>query len=252
MASNSKQVDFLICGTQKGGTTALRSYLRDHPDIEMPEEELHFFDNEVLFEGGSPDYSLYHSHFHNQSGNTLWGETTPIYMYWEPCPRRIYEYNPNMKLICLLRDPVERAYSHWNMEFNRGNEQLRFEDAVKQEQERLSNCKYTQHRVYSYLDRGFYSEQLKKLSEYFDRANFLLLKSSDLQNKWEETLRRVTTFLEISDFKVKNPQRLIHVSSYNSKLSMEDSNKLKKVFYEDMKILSQDFDVDVYKCEATE
>ena len=100
-----RAVDFVVCGTQKGGTSALDAYLREHPEICMAvRKELHFFDNEKKFSSGKPDYSKYHDSFNPQKLHKLLGETTPIYMYWNESPRRIWEYNPNMKLIVLLRN----------------------------------------------------------------------------------------------------------------------------------------------------
>ena len=107
--STDKKVDFLVCGTQKGGTTALRAYLQKHNSIDMPKNELHFFDNDSLFGEKRIDYAQYHKSFSNNDGMSVWGETTPIYMYWKECPKRIFDYNPQMKLIFLLGGPVKRA-----------------------------------------------------------------------------------------------------------------------------------------------
>ena len=79
----AKKVDFLIAGTQKGGTSALDAYLREHPEIRMANrKEVHFFDNEVIFNSNKPDYSMYHSLFQPVGPQMLLGEATPIYMYW--------------------------------------------------------------------------------------------------------------------------------------------------------------------------
>ncbi len=131
------KVGFLICGTQKGGTTALDAYLREHPEVCMANaKEVHFFNDGPRFSGGDPDYSPYHAYFSPEPAHKVIGEATPIYMYWETAPRRIWEYNPNMKLIVLLRNPIARAFSHWNMETRRSSETLSFIDAIKNEDER--------------------------------------------------------------------------------------------------------------------
>ena len=120
-------VDFLICGTQKGGTSALHEYLSEHPDLCLSAtKELHFFDNEELFQQGAPDYAPCHAAFRQKMPSQLAGESTPIYMYWEPSPKRIWEYNPRMKLIVLLRNPIDRAYAHWNMERSGGRRAFPF------------------------------------------------------------------------------------------------------------------------------
>src|SRR3954470_7937054 len=152
------RVNFVIGGTQKGGTSALNRFLRQHPEICMPDErkELHYFDREEEFRG-RPNYKHYHANFKPQRGQRVLGEATPIYMYWEPAPRRIWSYNPQMKWILLLRDPAERAFSHWHMARARDEETLPFAQAIAQEPERCREALPLQHRVYSYIDRGFYA-----------------------------------------------------------------------------------------------
>jgi hypothetical protein len=163
-----KPIDFIICGTQKGGTSALDAYLREHPEICMADhKEVHFFDNEDNFSRSKPDYSKYHSHFSPKTTHNIVGEATPIYMYWNDAPRRIWEYNPNVKLIVLLRNPIERAYSHWNMERQRNVENLSFWDAIQNEKERCRETLPLQHRLYSYVDRGFYLGQIRRLWAFF-------------------------------------------------------------------------------------
>src|SRR5438270_7515149 len=130
------KVDFVIGGTQKGGTSALASFLRQHPQICMPEKkELHFFDDEENFRR-RPSYRAYHAHFQPRQDQRRCGEATPIYMYWDPAPVRIWEYNPEMKWIVILRDPAERAFSAWRMEKARERESLAFDEAIDRETER--------------------------------------------------------------------------------------------------------------------
>ena len=143
-------VDFIVAGAQKGGTTALDFYLRQHPNICMATgKEVHFFDTEKFFQGHKVDYDEYHSRFEPNASHVLVGEATPIYMYWHYAPRRIWEYNSKMKLIILLRNPIERAYSHWNMERSRNWEHLPFWDAIQYESQRCREALPYQHRVYS-------------------------------------------------------------------------------------------------------
>src|SRR5437773_9217482 len=131
------RVDFVIGGTQKGGTSALDSFLRQHPEICMPQtkKELHYFDKEENFDG-PPNYKKYHANFKAEPQHRVIGEATPIYMYWNAAPGRIWTYNPEMKWILVLRNPVERAFSAWNMETKRRAEDLPFKQAVEREPER--------------------------------------------------------------------------------------------------------------------
>ena len=107
---------FIIIGAQKSGTSALHSMLRQHPQIMVPgEKELHFFDDGLIRYG---DFSTYHSSFplpFQLSPNKITGEASPSYLYHPDCPKRIYNYSPGMLLVAVLREPVSRAYSGWNM-----------------------------------------------------------------------------------------------------------------------------------------
>src|SRR5262245_65414495 len=101
------KIDFVSCGTQKGGTSVLDVYLRGHPRICMAEKkEVHFFDNEDAFSNGTPDYSQYHSVFKPTAPCQIFGEATPIYMYWRDAPRRMWQYNASLKLIEIVGERV--------------------------------------------------------------------------------------------------------------------------------------------------
>src|SRR5438094_818114 len=175
-------VNFVIGGTQKGGTSALDSFLRQHPEICLPEtkKELHYFDREKNFEK-RPNYKQYHAYFRPKPRHRVMGEATPSYMYWTATPYRIWRYNPEMKWILVLRNPVERAFSGWNMETKRGTEHLSFKEAVEQEAVRCRKALPLQHRVFSYVDRGFYAHQVRRLFNIFGEGNLLILLTEDLR-----------------------------------------------------------------------
>ncbi|MTW23150.1 sulfotransferase domain-containing protein [Allochromatium palmeri] len=193
------RVDFLIAGTQKGGTRTLGTYLRLHPGIRMPQrKEVHFFDHENHFTGRkTPNYEAYHRYFHDTEASALHGEGTPIYMYWRPAAQRIHAYNPEIKLILLLRNPITRAYSHWNMEYRRNADKIPFLDALLTEQERCCTAAPLQHRVFSYLDRGRYTEQLERLFAYFPRQQIHIIKSEYLWSQPQEALDGICEFLGV-------------------------------------------------------
>lgn len=195
----NRRVDFVIGGTQKGGTTALWRYLREHPDICLSsKKEVHFFDRERYFKCDSADYSKYHRRF-TRSGcadNRIWGDKTPIYMYWYSAPRRIWEYNPNMKWILLLRNPIERAYSHWHMTHRRGKlPGIDFMDAIQNERIRARESLPFQDNRHSFVDRGFYSDQLRRIWSYFPRQQTLIMKSEAFKTGPKEILQEVYRFL---------------------------------------------------------
>ncbi|NCU31833.1 MAG: sulfotransferase, partial [Candidatus Moranbacteria bacterium] len=123
-----KKVDFLIGGVQKGGTTSLSAELSAHPDILFSKKkEIHYFDLHY-----KKSESWYHKHFAFMP-NKINGECSPFYMYWRPCYKRIHTYNPNIKWIFLLRNPIERAFSAYTMSKNRNRESLTFSEAIRTE-----------------------------------------------------------------------------------------------------------------------
>ena len=233
------RVNFVIGGTQKGGTSALDSFLRQHPQICMPKtkKELHYFDNEKNF-SGRPDYKKYHAHFQPMPQHRVIGEATPIYMYWNAAPSRIWSYNPNMKWILVLRNPVERAFSAWNMETQRKTEHLSFKEAVEREQERCREALPLQHRHFSYIDRGFYTPQLRRLFNIFGQNNCLVLLNEDLRANHHNTLRTVFEFLGV-DGGVAPPEARIFEHDYNETIDPELYSNLADIFYFDTKELER-------------
>ncbi len=233
--STDDLVNFAICGTQKGGTSALYSYLREHPEICMADrKEVHFFDNESLFVKGKADYSQYHAFFNPKASHRLVGEATPIYMYWHDAPRRMWEYNPNMKLVVVLRNPVDRAYSHWNMEQSRNAETLSFWDAIQNEELRCREALPSQHRVYSYVDRGFYLEQLTRLWRYFPKDNVLVIKNEYLKDQPGACLRDVCGFLGVDRFESVNPKQ-VHSRPYSSDIGDKEKEHLQLIFQHEIR-----------------
>jgi hypothetical protein len=224
------KVDFIVCGAQKAGTTALDAYLRAHPEIGMANwKEVHFFDFEKNFASGKADYSQYHAVFSPLPSNKLIGEATPIYMYWHEAPKRIWQYNPDMKLIAILRNPIDRAYSHWNMEYDRKTDSLPFREALQSEARRCREALPYQHRVYSYVDRGFYTEQLRRLWTYFPKEQVLVLKNEELRDSPNETLKKVTDFLGVAP--LNNIEHIeVHSRQYSSGMADQEKEYLRSVF----------------------
>ena len=231
-----RKIGFIICGAQKAGTSALVAYLEEHPLLCMADvKEVHYFDNDEYFMSDAPDYSIYHSSFTHADEHLLLGESTPIYMYWYDSPRRIWQYNPDMKLIVILRNPIERAYSHWNMEYSKNKDKLLFWDALNNEQKRCRIALPYQHRVYSYVDRGYYLDQLRRLWTYFPKEHLLVLKNEDLRHEPNKTLQVVCDFLEIDDgpFLSVKPKD-VHVRQYQSVMSEREKEYLRDIFEQEI------------------
>jgi len=213
-----RKVDFIVAGVQKAGTTALHHFLGQHSGLSLSNmKEVHYFDNEREFES-TPNYNNYHKHFPRIKSNTLRGELTPIYLYWNDSMRRIYEYNKNMKIIILLRNPIERAYSHWNMERARNRECYPFYEALINEGQRSRESLPLQHRIFSYVDRGYYSEQIRRVRRYFKQENILILRHELLRDHMSITLTEIADFLQISPFPVTLENESIHTGSYKEEI----------------------------------
>jgi Sulfotransferase domain len=202
--------DFLIIGAQKCGTTFLYQLLVQHPHVKRAfAKEVHYFD--LNFRKGD---NWYRSHFplhilHSQRYIT--GEASPYYLFHPHAPRRASAVVPDAKLIVLLRNPVDRAYSHYQHQLKRvtgeARETLVFEEAIEAEERILpaevskmlqdESYSSSSHRTRSYLSRGIYVDQLLIWSSFFPRRRMLILKSEDLFDDTTNALERVLDFLEI-------------------------------------------------------
>jgi hypothetical protein len=197
-------------------------------------KEVHFFDDETQ-DWAAPDYDAYHAHFEPADGR-LRGEATPIYLYWPRSLERIAAYNRAMRLIVLLRDPVERAWSHWKMEYARGAETQPFAWCIRQGRRRLLDADpWGHHREFSYVERGFYGEQLEALFGLFPRDQVLVLRAEDLNRHPDKALARVRDFLALPAGVAPEP-RQVHVGremDYGSELTAEDVRFLRGLYATD-------------------
>ena len=201
---NSNKPDFIIIGAQKGGTSSLFYYLSQHPQLRLPEvKEVHFFDNNY-----DKGIKWYQEQFPDISENMAkTGEASPYYIFHPHVPGRVFACCSAIKLIVMLRNPVDRAYSHFMMQKNRGIEPLTFEEAMEAESERIAdeekkiinntNYKSLTHQQRSYIARGKYYSQLKQWLEYFSLDQFLFIKSESFFNDPLKELSRVYSFLNI-------------------------------------------------------
>ncbi|MDY6937084.1 MAG: sulfotransferase domain-containing protein [Cyanobacteriota bacterium] len=193
------KVSFLIVGTQKGGTSALHTFLSDHPEICLPKKkEAHFFDKGDFWGYSQANYDDYHRLFETDDRTRVCGEATPAYMYWKQSPKRICQYNRAMKLIFILRNPIERAYSNYMMQVKRGIETLPFSEAIRVEKIRRLRKFPRQDRLFSYVDKGFYVRQIERMERYFSRSQMLFLKTEDLSDRHTETVDKVCEFIGVS------------------------------------------------------
>lgn len=155
--------DFVIVGAMRSGTSSLARWLRDHPQVFMPaRKELHFFDSDET------DLARYTEQFTPQPDQVVSGEATPSYMFLPEARERMAAALPSATFLVLLRDPVERAYSHYWHERERGEETKSFERALELEDSRLARGGDAVP-AYSYQARGRYHEQLVALEALVGR-----------------------------------------------------------------------------------
>jgi hypothetical protein len=143
-----------------------------------------------------------------------------------------------MKWILVLRNPVERAFSAWNMETNRGKEKLSFANAIENEPERCREALPLQHRVYSYIDRGFYAHQVRRLFNIFGNDNCLILLSEELRNEHQKTLRHVFEFVGV-DSSFVPPEASVFEQAYPDKVDNQLRSRLIDILYFDIKELEK-------------
>lgn len=185
LTSGMRQLpDFIIVGAMKAGTTSLTSYLFQHPRIAPPRrKEIHYFD--------SPEYAhgdrWYRAHFPVRRAGFVTGEASPYYFCHPHCPARAHALVPDARLIVMLRNPIDRALSHYHHQVRHGREPLPFDAAIDAEADRLAgelermleDERYYSHPfwAYSYLTRGRYAEQLERWLRFYPRERMLIIGS---------------------------------------------------------------------------
>jgi hypothetical protein len=217
--------NFIIIGGQKCGTTSLYNYLTQHPCI-YPAiyKEAHFFDNYYSsFKLGIHWYkaqfpSIVYQYYCKKVKKLeiITGEATPYYIFHPLAPKRVQKLIPNVKLIAILRNPVDRAYSHYYHSVKRGYETLSFEDAIEKEKKRLKDEKFSNynHQHYSYLSRGIYVEQLKNWLALFPKKQLLIVKSEDLFIDPPSIYNKVIEFLELPKHELREYKKF-NLGSYH-------------------------------------
>jgi hypothetical protein len=225
--------DFLIIGTKRGGTTSLWRYLLEHPRVHRLFPAWNTKTSHYFEENWGRGEAWYRSHFPTErqraalekkvGGPTKVGEAAPLYMFHPLAPERVAKLVPDAKLIVLLRDPVERAYSHWKERRTEGKEPLDFAEALAREGERTAGERerliadptyYSEaYDWHTYRARGRYLEHLEPWLELFDRDQLLIMAS--------ETLYRdpADSYAKVLDFVGLPPHQLAKYEVFNDRKS---------------------------------
>jgi hypothetical protein len=178
----------------RSGTTSLNAYLREHPEVAVSTpKEVHFFD--MHFDKG---LDWYGRHFDHVNREMAIGEATPDYLYHPEAIGRIAATLPDVKILITLRNPIDRAYSHYWHNQSRGIEELSFAGAVNAEPERIV-AGAEQRRRFSYVDRGRYTEQIERLFSHIDPDRVQIATFDDLNRHPSEVFARTCLFLGIDD-----------------------------------------------------
>ena len=191
----------LVIGAQKAGTTSLHSWLAQHPAMEgYARKEAHYFDGgtdhavDAYARGPGWYASLFPARAELAPGAITF-ESTPLYLFNPLAAGRIRQLLPRVRMVAVLRDPVERAISHYYHVVQRGREDLPLAEALRAEEARLAlaagDYKHPAFIRHSYKSRGLYAQQLERYFALFDREQLLVLSSDELFSDPEGTVRRV-------------------------------------------------------------
>lgn len=260
---------FLIIGAQKSGTTALYEYLSKHPCLKPSSiKEIDFFSCNEIYNKG---YDYYHSHFvQDVDENKLFFEASPSYLNNEDAPERIYKYNPMIKLVAVLRNPVDRAFSAWNMYVNNyrsnpdwfynwmvrsdsgyadrkvlrrnANSMMNFLVYVNEEMDAYKSGVFIESPV---LSHGLYSKQLNNYLRFFERNQIFLVENTALKNDTMVILRSIESFIGIDHIKWDDYDLgAVFKGDYNSPLCEEAVRVLEKYYEQANKDLFHEFGID--------
>ncbi len=246
---------FLIVGAQKSGTTALSRYLCQHPSIKgSSKKEINFFAQEIAYRRG---LAWYHSHFplpHRLGRHGFTFENSPAYLYYPSSAERISSYAPDVKLIALLRDPVVRAFSAWNMFRNFALESFKlapgscdepqrmalnkllcadpfptFDDAVRDEIQRLRLEESGLEP--SFVRCGLYHQQFLRYFKFFKREQLLILDTRSLRDDTVQVLEQITGFLGLpAHHWSQQEQPPVLVGAYEDEISSQTHASLTEFY----------------------
>ena len=233
--------DFYLIGFAKCGTSSLYEYLIQHPSISpAATKEIHFFDRHFgrginWYKNNFP-FKFQRNLLTLNKKNFLTGEATPRYIEHPFAPNRIKSFTPNAKFIILVRNPVDRAYSHWNMNVRGKVEPLSFEDALNEEENRTKN-EYKKmiddpdyysrsYYRYSYLERGMYVKKIKNWMKIFPKENFIVIKSEDFFSNPSSSYNQILDFFELHSWELSEYKQH-RVGKYKkSKMDYETRKRL--------------------------
>jgi len=208
--------DYLIIGAVKSGTTSMYSYLIQHPNIEPAlTKQIHFFDQ--FYYRGTKWYKSNFPMKLSMNGK-ITGEATPFYFIHPSAPERIHKLIPNVKLIVMFRNPIDRAFSHYQMEYRHEKEKYTFEEALENENKRLdghferllNDSNYYNHDFFSHSYRytGMYYDHLKRWMDVFPKKQFLIIDSDQFNEEPDIWYNKTLKFLNQKEFHLEEYKKM--------------------------------------------
>jgi hypothetical protein len=211
--SNFKKLpDFFIVGAPKCGTTALAHYLAGHPDIYMPQKEMHFFGSDLAFgpQFYRRDLKTYLAEFNRWNGEARAGEASVWYIFSTRAAAEIKAFNPEARIVILLREPVSMLYSLYYQFLFDGNEYLpSFEEALAAEDDRAAGRQIGRMtylpQALAYLSTALFTEQVRRYFDIFGRERVHVIIYDDLAANTADTYRKTMDFLGVASDSIAPP-----------------------------------------------
>lgn len=242
------KLDFLVIGAQRSGTTSLWRHLSDHPELYLaPAKEVPFFSRNERYARGMESYL--HAQFKDAPPNARWGTVSPQYMSGsrhaavDVIARRIHEAVPGVRLVCILREPIARAFSAYRMMVARGDERRTFEDAMREQLKRWQAATRLGSRsgvssgkgvgeTDTYLTVGNYGHTLATYLSYFSRDQLLVTFTRDLASDPTRTLETIFEFLRVSvEHRPPDLERRHHRGGFEQRLSKQAERELRRYVF---------------------
>ena len=212
-----KLPNFMCLGASKSGTTSLYDILIQHPEIYIPQfKEPHFFDVSENFVNG---LEWYKQNYFQKANQKIIADFTPSYFFDSNAPKRIFDaLGPKMKFLVILRNPVDRAYSHYlhsKRDFHESND---FLEALESEEIRLKGyiekSDYFSYLRHSYVKQGLYSKMLDRYLKYYSLDKFLFINFEDeFVKEKDATIKKILSFLNVDESIILNTNFKSNVAS---------------------------------------
>jgi len=228
---NNPKVNYLCIGAQKAGSSVLRHYLNQNDEIYIKMQEVHFFDkNGKVLES---HYKNYEDKFKSNKEKMV-GEKTPEYGYLPICINRIFNYNPDMKLIYILREPISRAYSGFNMYVDKRKNSSRknyynynnIYNIFEKEEKDLKNVKYKQDHL---ILKGYYYEHIEYILTKFPKENLYICIAEEIQANEDEGYNKIFDFLGVKNINLKKSNET-NSRSYKMDIPKDLEKNLYEIF----------------------